>query len=85
MYLNRTFMCEMFTNREIQESLKNEVNEMQSKYGGYRPGLAIVQVGDRPDSNVYIRMKIKSAAEIGMDSKHYRLPRSSTQFEVIKM
>lgn len=55
---------------------------MQTKFGGYKPGLAIVQVGDRPDSNVYIRQKIKSAAEIGINCQHCRLPKSSTQFDV---
>lgn len=74
----RVFSCF----REIQESLKNEICEMQMKFGGYKPGLAIVQVGDRPDSNVYIRQKIKSAAEIGISCQHCRLPRSSTQFDV---
>ena len=40
-----------------------------------RPGLAIVQVGGREDSNVYIRMKLKAAEEIGIDAKHVKLER----------
>ncbi|KAH8312465.1 hypothetical protein KR044_010866, partial [Drosophila immigrans] len=47
------------------------------------PGLRIVQVGDRRDSNVYIRMNIKAATEIGIQAEHVRLPRSTTELELL--
>lgn len=40
------------------------------------------QVGDREDSNVYIRMKIKTAEEIGIKASNIRLPSSTTEHEV---
>ena len=49
---------------------------------GFKPGLAIVQVGGREDSNVYIRMKIKAAKEIGIDAVHVKLPRTITEAQV---
>lgn len=49
----------------------------------FQPGLAIVQVGGREDSNVYIRMKMRAAVEIGMKAEHIKLPKSTTQLEVI--
>jgi len=39
-------------------------------------------VGDREDSNVYIRMKIKTAEEIGIKASNIRLPSSTTEHEV---
>lgn len=60
------------------------MDEMQKTYNGHRPGLAVVQVGDRSDSNVYIRMKLKAAAEIGIKSEHVHLPRSVTQYQVLE-
>lgn len=48
----------------------------------FQPGLAIVQVGGREDSNVYIRMKMRAAVEIGMRAEHIKLPKSTTQLEV---
>lgn len=72
----------LFGCREIRDGLQKEVTEMRNKFDGYGPGLAIVQVGDRPDSNVYIRMKIKAAAEIGIKCVHHSLPSSSTQMQV---
>jgi hypothetical protein len=44
--------------------------------------LAIVQVGAREDSNVYIRMKIKAASQIGIEATHVKLPRTITEAEV---
>ena len=41
-----------------------------------------LQVGDREDSNVYIRMKVKSAEEVGMFARHIKLSRSTTELEV---
>lgn len=49
----------------------------------FRPGLAIVQVGDRLDSNVYIRMKLKAAEEIGIRAQHMQLPSSITERELL--
>lgn len=50
---------------------------------GFKPGLAIVQVGGREDSNVYIRMKMKAAIQIGIEATHIKLPRTITEAEVI--
>lgn len=55
---------------------------MKKKLKNFQPGLAIVQVGDREDSNVYIRMKIRAATEIGIKAEHIRLPKSTTEYEV---
>lgn len=56
---------------------------MSERVPDFRPGLAIVQVGGREDSNVYIRMKLKAATEIGIVAKHHKLPASITQIEVL--
>ncbi|CAL1535691.1 unnamed protein product [Lymnaea stagnalis] len=69
---------------EIKQKLKEEVIQFQTEYPNFKPGLAIVQVGDRDDSNVYIGQKLKSAAEVGVEAQHIKLPRSSTQHEVLE-
>ena len=45
--------------------------------------MAIVQVGGREDSNVYIRMKIKAASEIGINATHVKLPNTTTEQELL--
>ncbi|KAG8011559.1 C-1-tetrahydrofolate synthase [Nibea albiflora] len=61
-----------------------EVEKMKSLFSGFRPGLVVLQVGDRDDSNLYISSKLKAAAEIGIDAKHVRLPNTATQDEVLQ-
>uniref|UniRef100_A0A8B9TP88 C-1-tetrahydrofolate synthase, cytoplasmic n=1 Tax=Anas platyrhynchos TaxID=8839 RepID=A0A8B9TP88_ANAPL len=50
--------------RALRERLKKQVAEMKEKFPGFTPGLAILQVGNRDDSNLYINMKLKAAAEV---------------------
>ncbi|XP_039637322.1 C-1-tetrahydrofolate synthase, cytoplasmic-like [Perca fluviatilis] len=57
---------------------------MRSQFSGFRPGLLVLQVGDRDDSNLYISSKLKAAAEIGIDARHVRLPNTATQDEVLQ-
>lgn len=73
-----------FFNREIRDALKIEIADIQKKLPNFRPGLAIVQVGGRDDSNVYIRMKIKAAMDIGIHAEHIKLPKSTTEDELLK-
>lgn len=75
-YVRRVF-------RSIRLDLKHQVAEVQQNHPLLVPGLAIVQVGGRDDSNVYIRMKIKAAAEIGIAAQHVQLPRTVTQSELL--
>lgn len=56
---------------------------MKEKVPGLTPGLAIVQVGGREDSNVYIRMKIRAAADIGIIAQHVQFPNTTTQRELL--
>jgi len=68
---------------EIRQSLAAKVKAFQVNNPDFLPGLAIVQVGGREDSNVYIRMKLKAAEEIGIKAEHIKLPRSITQYELL--
>ncbi|XP_014205843.1 C-1-tetrahydrofolate synthase, cytoplasmic isoform X2 [Copidosoma floridanum] len=69
--------------KEIRESLGKDVASMRAKLPNFSPGLAIVQVGGREDSNVYIRMKIKAASEIGINATHVKLPNTTTEYELL--
>ncbi|XP_063985339.1 C-1-tetrahydrofolate synthase, cytoplasmic isoform X1 [Diachasmimorpha longicaudata] len=69
--------------KEIRDDLTKQVSSLRSKLPDYTPGLAIVQVGGREDSNVYIRMKIKAATEIGINATHVKLPNTTTEMELL--
>jgi len=63
----------------IRDTIKQRIAKLREIHAGFFPRLAIVQVGDREDSNVYIRMKIKAGIEIGVDVQNIKLPRDTTQ------
>ncbi|XP_074629404.1 C-1-tetrahydrofolate synthase, cytoplasmic-like [Acropora palmata] len=69
---------------EIRQKLKQDVEAIRAEYEAFKPGLAIVQIGDRSDSTVYIKSKVKAAEEIGMFARHVKLSRTSTQADVLK-
>nr|CAI5852225.1 unnamed protein product [Callosobruchus analis] len=70
--------------RDVKERLKLEVKELKKNIPGLQPKLSIVQVGEREDSNVYIRMKIKAASEIGIQAEHVKLPKTTTETELLE-
>jgi methylenetetrahydrofolate dehydrogenase (NADP+) / methenyltetrahydrofolate cyclohydrolase len=45
----------------------------------YRPGLAVILVGDDPASATYVRNKDKAAARAGIDARTIRLPAATDQ------
>ena len=67
----------------IRESVKQQIIKLREQHIGFTPRLVIVQVGDREDSNVYIRMKIKAAAEVGVDVEHKKLSRDTSEYQLI--
>jgi len=54
---------------EIRAEVASEVKAMMD--AGIRPGLAVVLVGHNPASEVYVRGKVKSSAEVGLYSEQH--------------
>ena len=53
--------------------------------GNPQPGLAVVLVGEDPASQVYVRNKIKTTIETGMQSIEHKLDVSTSQEELLKL
>ncbi|KAK4556581.1 tetrahydrofolate synthase [Recurvomyces mirabilis] len=49
--------------KTIRERISKEIADKQASNPRYKPGLVIIQVGDRSDSSTYVRMKLKAAEE----------------------
>ena len=67
----------------IRVSVKQQITKMREQHVGFTPRLVILQVGDREDSNVYIRMKIRAGAEAGVDVQHKKLSRDTSEYQLI--
>ena len=67
--------------KQIKTELKAKVADLVVK-SGIKPGLAIVEVGSDPASEIYVRNKIKSANFVGIEArlikKMNRLPRKNS-------
>ena len=70
--------------KEIRSEVAESVLEIK-KVHGVTPGLAAVLVGDDPASAVYVRNKERACEEAGMFSKTFRLPKETTQEEIITL
>ena len=67
-------MTTILDGRKIQQIIKNELTtEIEGfKEKGRVPGLGVVQVGNRKDSETYIRMKKRACEEVGIFFRHVR-------------
>lgn len=65
----------------IRAEIKAEVESLQKKCNCV-PGLAAVIVGERKDSQTYVRLKYQAAKECGFQSFNVELPESATQKEL---
>ena len=70
--------------KEIREGLKNEINSLSIKTGKY-PVLAVILAGDDPASQVYVKNKIKTCAEIGVVSREYLKEATVTENELLEL
>src|SRR5258706_2720612 len=72
--------------KAIAEEIRAEVAARVAaftKRAGRQPGLAIVLVGDRPDSQIYVRNKLKMADDAGLDAEVWTLPATASLEQVL--
>jgi 5,10-methylene-tetrahydrofolate dehydrogenase/methenyl tetrahydrofolate cyclohydrolase len=68
----------------IRGEIQAEVQAMKARYGQV-PGLATVLVGERKDSQTYVRSKQKACAEVGITSFGHDLPADISQADLLKI
>lgn len=66
----------------IREELRQRVCALVAEHG-VTPGLATVLVGANPASQMYVGMKNKAAADLGIHSRQITLPAETTEAEVL--
>lgn len=71
--------CESIA-KEIKEQIKSKVDELLEK-----PKLVVIQVGDNPASNSYIKGKIKDCNEVGIECEHVKLYESCSEEELVEI
>ncbi|KAF9532986.1 FTHFS-domain-containing protein [Crepidotus variabilis] len=70
--------------KSIREDVAQHIQATQQKYPRFRPQLAVVQAGERPDSTTYIRMKARAAEQVGIQFKHIQVSSEATAEDIVK-
>ncbi|KAF0386120.1 FTHFS-domain-containing protein [Gigaspora margarita] len=71
--------------KSIREKISDEVHQLKRKYSSFKPQLAIVQVGNREDSVVYVKQKEQAAKTAGIDFILQKKDESITENELLRL
>lgn len=69
--------------KQIRDEIAGEIARMKDAIG-IVPGLAVILVGARKDSQTYVRNKKKACEAVGINSYEAHLPEDSTEEEVLR-
>ena len=81
-------MANIIDGKALAEKLQAKLAEKTAKLKeetGQEPGLVVILVGDNPASQVYVRNKERSALAAGFRSEVVRLPKSTSQEELLTL
>ena len=67
----------------MKEDMKLRVAELKKR--GIEPGLAVVLVGENPASQIYVRMKKKDCATVGINSYEYLRDETISEDELLEL
>ncbi|KAK8933355.1 hypothetical protein KSP39_PZI015472 [Platanthera zijinensis] len=81
--VSSTIIDGKFVAKNIRGEIANEVARIKDS-ASIVPGLAVILVGSRKDSQTYVRNKRKACEEVGIASFEASLPEDCTEEEVIK-
>ena len=68
---------------EIRSEIIEEVKAFEDK-NGFRPGLAVIIVGENPASKVYVRNKKLACEQVGFYSEVIEMPEETTESELLE-
>jgi methylenetetrahydrofolate dehydrogenase (NADP+)/methenyltetrahydrofolate cyclohydrolase len=69
----------------VRIGVAKDVEAFTREFGGARPGLATILVGDDPASAVYVNGKQKACREVGMHGFNFPLPTHTSRAEVVAL
>lgn len=76
-------MVKIINGTKIADKVKTQIAKEIFSFGDDRPNLAIVLVGEREDSKLYVSLKEREGLKVGIDTHIYRLPEKTSEKEVL--
>ncbi|MFH0955725.1 MAG: bifunctional 5,10-methylenetetrahydrofolate dehydrogenase/5,10-methenyltetrahydrofolate cyclohydrolase [Candidatus Falkowbacteria bacterium] len=78
-------MSKIIDGKKLAEKIKDKITKEIYELKGPRPSLAIILIGERPDSELYIRLKEREAKKVGIDTHLYRCAENTSELEILEM
>ncbi len=78
-------MLHKIDGKAIAEKFKDQIAEQIFKLDGPRPNLAIILVGEREDSKLYVSLKQKEGVKVGVDTHLYEFIENTSEAELLKV
>lgn len=78
----RRFAAQVLDGKQLRSKILDRVSQ-ETALLPKPPGLTVIQVGGHADSTVYVTHKLSAARACGMAAKHVKLPRHSTESDIL--
>lgn len=78
-------MVKIIDGRAIADRVKKEITADIYQLNGVRPNLAVILVGHRSDSELYVSLKEKEAKRVGIDTHVYRLEDNVSEAQLLEV
>lgn len=76
-------MVKIIDGAAIAEKVKDKIAKNIFELNGPRPNLAIVLVGERSDSKIYVSLKEREGKKVGVETHTYRLSEDAPEKELL--
>ncbi|MBI2459392.1 MAG: bifunctional 5,10-methylenetetrahydrofolate dehydrogenase/5,10-methenyltetrahydrofolate cyclohydrolase [Parcubacteria group bacterium] len=76
-------MSKIINGKILAEKIKDKITREIHALNGPRPNLAIILVGERPDSELYVSLKEKEAKKVGIDTHLYKCSKNTSESELL--
>ncbi|MEZ5480129.1 MAG: bifunctional methylenetetrahydrofolate dehydrogenase/methenyltetrahydrofolate cyclohydrolase FolD [Thiolinea sp.] len=80
--------AQLIDGKQVASQIRAEIREAvatRREQGKRPPGLAVILIGNDPASHVYVSHKRRACNDVGIASRSYDLPSSTTQFELLEI
>jgi len=78
-------MVQKIDGKMIAEKIKDQITQTIYKLNGPRPNLAIILVGQREDSQLYVSLKEREAKKVGIDTHLYHLNENDSEEKLLNL
>jgi len=78
-------MAKIIDGKALAEKIKDDIVKEIVELNGPRPNLAIILIGERKDSELYVNLKEKEAKKVGIDTHLYKCPKNIDERDVLEM